>query len=97
MTRFWPKGQLIDVTTGANSKLEQENHGLAAGELPSQFRWLLIDHRVEEIVEVWRVDIDWWQTRKWRTYFRLATNTGLLVVIFQDLIEKDWYLQRIYD
>lgn len=97
MTCFWPKGQLIDVITTTNLPFELESHGLAADELPAQFRWLHVDHRVEEILEVWRVDIDWWQTRKWRTYFRLATDTGLLVVIFQDLIGKKWYLQRLYD
>lgn len=97
MTRFWPKGQLIEVITGTNLKFEEDKHGLETGELPAQFRWQQVDHRVEEIIEAWRVDIDWWQTRKWRTYLRLVTDTGLLVVIFQDLIEKKWYLQRLYD
>ena len=27
----------------------------------------------------------------------LTTDTGLLVIIFQDLLTKQWYLQRLYD
>jgi hypothetical protein len=39
--------------------------------------------------------LDRW--RVWREYFRLATRTGLLVVVYHDLLEDRWYLQRVYD
>jgi glycosyltransferase involved in cell wall biosynthesis len=32
-----------------------------------------------------------------RDYYKLVTHTGLLVVIFQDLVTGDWYLERLYD
>jgi hypothetical protein len=27
----------------------------------------------------------------------LSTDTGLLVIIYQDLLSGEWYLQRLYD
>jgi len=33
----------------------------------------------------------------WREYFKLTTQTGLLVVIYLDLLNGKWYLQRLYD
>ncbi len=41
--------------------------------------------------------MDWWRVRIWREYFKLTTGTGLLVVIYRDLLSGAWYLQRLYD
>ena len=97
MTRFWPEGQSIDVNTCTELTHGQENHGLVPDEIPDHFSWHQSEHRIEEILEIWRIDIDWWRTQKWRTYFRLITNTGLLVIIYQDLVNEKWFLQRLYD
>jgi hypothetical protein len=32
-----------------------------------------------------------------RDYFKLTTTTGLLVIIYHDLIHDAWFLQRLYD
>jgi hypothetical protein len=92
VTRFWPGGQPIDVTSQAPDRPEP-----ALSEQPVCFTWLGQTHQVVEITKSWRVDIDWWRARIWRAYFKLSTDTGLLVVIYQDLLEKDWFLQRLYD
>ena len=52
---------------------------------------------MQTIAKRWRVDVDWWRVRVWREYFKLATGTGLLVVIYRDLLSGGWYLQRLYD
>jgi len=83
MTRLWPEGQPIDV-------VQEEGR-------PASFSWRGQTHRVAQITQQWRVDVDWWRGRRWRTYYKLTTDTGLLVVLFQDLGTHVWYLQRLYD
>jgi hypothetical protein len=43
------------------------------------------------------VDTGWWRLRVWREYFKLETDTGLLVIIYRNLLTDDWYFQRLYD
>jgi len=84
MTWLWPQGQPIAVV--ANDRTE-----------PVQFTWQGGAHRVTGITRHWRVDLGWWQGRVWRDYFKLSTDTGLLVIIYHDLTQNEWYLQRLYD
>ena len=84
MTHLWPDGLSIPV--------EADTLGV-----PHRFEWLGQTHRVEIVANRWRVDEDWWRKRIWREYFKLATDSGLLVVVFRDLVGGGWYLQRLYD
>ncbi|MEW5985057.1 MAG: DUF6504 family protein [Chloroflexota bacterium] len=84
MTRLWPDGQPIAVISNA-------------GQEPGRFTWQGQTHQVVEITKVWRVDMDWWRRRVWRAYYKLRTDTGLLVVLYQDLLTEEWHLQRLYD
>ena len=84
MTYFWPEGQPIVVQSDA----------LAA---PQSFTWQGRRHPVQAVARRWRVDQDWWRQRVWREYFKLTTRTGLLVIIYRDLLSGQWYLQRLYD
>jgi len=84
MTRLWPDGSPITIITGE------------AGE-PSHFIWQGQTHVVNDITRRWRVNLDWWRQRIWRDYFKLTTETGLLVIIYYDLQTRQWYLQRLYD
>ncbi|MDX1612890.1 MAG: hypothetical protein R3300_01195 [Candidatus Promineifilaceae bacterium] len=86
MTRLWSMGESITVEETA-----------LANRAPRRFHWQAQTHQVLEVTQTWRVDVDWWRTRIWRTYFKLSTDTGLLVIIYQDLIDQQWYLQRLYD
>ena len=88
MTRLWPAGQPIVVETRNDSGSEQ---------VPSQFTWQGRSHLVTEITKIWRVDMDWWRVRIWRAYFKISTDTGLLVVVYRDLMSEEWFLQRLYD
>ena len=99
MTRLWSKGQLISVKTlaaGEEGNLFSKE-GPQIEPVPRQLIWRGKEHGVSEITRYWRIDIDWWRERIWRAYYKLRTETGLLVVIYQDLVVGDWYLQRLYD
>ncbi|MCC7209329.1 MAG: hypothetical protein IT323_18610 [Anaerolineae bacterium] len=84
MTYLWPDGQPITV----------EVDGL---DMPHQFTWQGRVHPVQGIANYWRVDEDWWRGRICRNYFKLYTRTGLLAVLFKDLLNGRWYLERLYD
>ncbi|NLF00990.1 MAG: hypothetical protein GX601_08430 [Anaerolineales bacterium] len=83
MTHLWPEGQPIVVEVDALGT-------------PCRFVWLGQTHTVEIVANRWRVDEAWWRERIWREYFKLATDTGLLVVVFRDLVDGGWYVQRVY-
>ena len=61
------------------------------------FVWSGKRHVIKRIVKKWRVDEGWWTEWQWREYSKVITETGLLAVVFQDLITEQWYLQRLYD
>jgi hypothetical protein len=84
LTRLWPDGESISVVSDTLKT-------------PLSFTWRRRIHKVQYVAKRWRVDVDWWEDRVWREYFKLSTNTGLLVVVYRDLLTGDWYLQRLYD
>jgi hypothetical protein len=84
VTRLWPKGQPITVARDENG-------------MPCSFEWQGRTHPVTGISKRWRVDSGWWRMRIWREYFKLETETGLLVIIHRDLLTDEWYFQRLYD
>lgn len=61
------------------------------------FQWQDQTYRVLFISEQWRIDVEWWRIRVWRDYYRLVTDNGYLMVIYQDLQDHAWYLQQLYD
>lgn len=84
MTHLWIAGQPISILAGL------------AG-IPEGFVWQGQAHPVAGIAGRWRVDTAWWEGRVWRDYLRLYTRTGLLVLLYHDLLTDTWYLQRLYD
>lgn len=84
MTRLWPEGEAIQV-------IGDQPEG------PRQLVWQGQTHPVAEITRHWRVQSDWWHEPLWRDYFKLTTTTGLLLIIYHDLLADQWYVQRLYD
>ncbi len=84
MTRLWPDGVLVQDV--------QQSEGR-----PQRLVWQGRSHRVEEITRRWRVQSDWWREPLWRDYFKLTTDSGLLLILYHDLLSEEWYIQRIYD
>lgn len=64
---------------------------------PDQFLWNARLHRVRWITKQWRVDVEWWRMRVWRDYYKLVTDSGLLVIVYCDLLDHSWYLQQLFD
>ena len=83
MTRLWVNGDTIRVVLEAD--------------LPVRFVWSGRAHPVQHVANHWRLDVGWWRFRLWRDYYKVVTATGLLVVIYHDLISDQWRLQRVYD
>lgn len=50
--------------------------------------------RVEEVIEVWRVDDEWWRDPICRRYVEVALQGGGHVVLFEDLTTGNWFMQQ---
>ncbi len=98
MTRLWSTGDSwgIGLPIEVDTQYSAGDNS-AIYEMPLLFTWQNQKHPVVEITKTWRVDIDWWRERVWRAYFKVRTKTGILVIIYQDLLSGEWYLQRLYD
>jgi len=84
MTRLWETGERI--------RMEVDEAGM-----PRRVTWSGQRHAVQDIAKRWRVDLGWWKLHIWREYYKLTTETGLLVIVYCDLLNRTWYLQRLYD
>lgn len=84
MTRLWPDGVLVRVAESSDG-------------VPGRLIWAGQSHKVTEITRRWRVKSDWWRDAVWRDYFKLITDTGLLLILYHDLQTDEWFLQRLYD
>ena len=85
MTRLWPDGEPVEAWG------EEES--------PTGFEWQRETHRVLEVCNRWRVHTRWWEPEEivWREYLKIATDTGLLCLIYRDLLSGGWFLARLYD
>jgi len=50
--------------------------------------------RVEEIVEEWRIDDEWWRTPIHRRYVEVVLAGGAHVVLFEELATGEWFMQQ---
>jgi hypothetical protein len=95
VTRLWPEGEAVESWGG--------------GETPSGFTWQGTAHQIQEVCNRWRLHTRWWDARPgtapadtlgpgtWREYVKVATDRGLLCLLYQDLHSGQWYLARVYD
>jgi len=49
---------------------------------------------VEEIRELWRIDDEWWRSPIIRCYADVVLAGGKRVILYQDLVTGDWWMQR---
>jgi hypothetical protein len=49
---------------------------------------------VEVIGEVWRIDDEWWRVPIHRRYVEVSFEGGKRVVLFEDLVAKEWWMQQ---
>ena len=50
--------------------------------------------KVEAILEIWRIDDEWWRELITRQYVEVVLEGGGHVVLFEDLKAKQWFMQR---
>jgi hypothetical protein len=85
MTRLWPKGEAVNAWNGERT--------------PAGFAWQGASHRISVVCNRWRIHTRWWEPDEtiWREYLKVATDTGLLCLLYRDLLAGDWFLARVYD
>ena len=49
---------------------------------------------VESVVEIWRVDDEWWRQPIHRRYVEVVLEGGAHVVLFEDETTQQWYVQK---
>jgi hypothetical protein len=48
---------------------------------------------LSEVNETWRIDDEWWRQMISRQYFEVMMEGGKRMVLFQDLINGEWFAQ----
>ncbi len=84
MSYFWPEGSEIQVDVDRQGR-------------PVCIRWNGQAHAIEKVTRGWIVDDRWWIARIWRVYYLVITHTGLLLVVYRNLLTNGWYVERLYD
>ena len=49
--------------------------------------------KVDAILESWRIDDEWWRHMIARAYLEVIMESGKRLVLFQDLITGQWFVQ----
>jgi hypothetical protein len=49
---------------------------------------------VENIGEIWRIDDEWWRAPIHRRYVEAIIEGGRRVVLYEDLITGEWWMQK---
>jgi hypothetical protein len=62
--------------------------------LPSRVKFRRKMQKVQEILNLWRIDDGWWQKPVSRFYYFLELESGSRVTVFHDLIHDGWYRQN---
>lgn len=55
---------------------------------------LPLSQRIEEVIEIWRIDDEWWREPIHRRYIDVVLEGGGHVVLFEDLTTGQWFLQK---
>jgi hypothetical protein len=49
---------------------------------------------VETVLECWRIDDEWWRKQIARRYFEVVLCSGRRVIVFNDVITGEWWMQN---
>ncbi len=50
--------------------------------------------KVRELLNMWRIDEDWWRLPISRLYFLVELENGARLTLFRDLVQSRWYRQN---
>ncbi len=48
---------------------------------------------VSQVLDVWRIDDEWWREEVSRLYYRLLLEDGRPLIAYHDLVQDQWYKQ----
>jgi hypothetical protein len=51
------------------------------------------DTAIEEVLEIWRIDDEWWREPILRRYVEVVLEGGAHLVLFEDLRHSAWFAQ----
>ncbi len=54
-----------------------------------------IQKHVEAIIEIWCIDDEWWRKPISRRYVEVLLEGGAHVVLYEDLITGNWFMQMV--
>jgi hypothetical protein len=61
---------------------------------PSMVRQKKKSIKVKDVLNMWRIDEEWWRTPVSRLYFLLELENGAQLTVFKDLLHRRWYRQN---
>jgi hypothetical protein len=68
---------------------------ISVRESPSGRPLYVNGHKVDSIEDSWRIDDEWWRpARIERMYWSVILESGQVMTIFRDGVDKKWYKQR---
>lgn len=50
--------------------------------------------QVDTVLEVWRIDDEWWREPIARRYVEVVLGSGAHVIVFEDLTAGTWFAQQ---
>lgn len=51
------------------------------------------DTAIEEVLDIWRIDDEWWREPITRRYVEVVLEGGAHLVLFEDLRQSAWFAQ----
>ena len=79
----------LNAPEGATVELDENGQPKAVGRLRINGG----GQAVENIIDVWRIDDEWWRLPISRLYYDVMLEGGRHVVLFKDLVTGDWFAQ----
>ena len=77
------------LNTPKNIKISTDLKGL-----PNGMKIFGLNQLVKEIQDRWRIDDEWWREKPIsRMYYKCLLKNFAVIIIFQDLITKEWHRQ----
>lgn len=63
---------------------------------PRALRWQERTWRIEAVLNRWRVETGWWDIPIQRDYYKVALDSGGMLLLVHDQATDDWFVRRIY-
>ena len=70
---------------------------LSSKNAPVKFKWRNTIHRIEEVLECWRLTGAWWDGEGEQTFFRIRTDKGSIYELSFDHARSAWAMAVIQD